>query len=154
MEESIPNEGVSPAGAWAVIYCAVTETFLFGKRSAAVNKGGAWNFFGGRIDGGELPRAALTRELAEEAGLKIEPADLIELDCLPGKSGDGLFVRKMNYFLLLRDSEFAPSLNFEHSEFRWFKHDQLPTEFNRPTLLAIENGLLEKAKGMAVKAPK
>ena len=56
------------AGAWAIIHCTTTDKFLLGKRSSAVNNGGAWNFFGGRIDRGEAPCRALLRELAEEAG--------------------------------------------------------------------------------------
>ena len=152
MAKDILKESAIPAGAWAVIYCVATETFLFGKRSPAVNKGGTWNFFGGRVDRGELPRAALVRELAEEAGLKVKDEELIELHWVPGLSGDGSFVRDMHYYLLLLDSEFVPSLNFEHSDFRWFKHNELPAGFNRPTSIAIKGGILGKAKSMANKA--
>ncbi len=48
------------------------------KRSSKVNGGGVWNFFGGRIDSKENPRAALIRELSEEAGLSIKPKKLIK----------------------------------------------------------------------------
>ena len=33
-----------------------------------------WGFFGGAIETGEAPRAALGRELAEELGLEVDPA--------------------------------------------------------------------------------
>ena len=58
------DKGYNQPGAWAVIYCATTGKFLMGKRSAKVNKAGAWNLFGGRIDNGERPRQALVRDLS------------------------------------------------------------------------------------------
>ena len=58
---------------------ATTGKFLMGKRSAKVNKAGAWNLFGGRVDNGERPRQALVRELGEEAGLNIKPQHLAKL---------------------------------------------------------------------------
>lgn len=73
------DKGYNQPGAWAVIYCATTGKFLMGKRSAKVNKAGAWNLFGGRIDNGERPRQALVRELGEEAGLNIKPQHLAKL---------------------------------------------------------------------------
>ena len=59
------DKGYSQPGAWAVIYCAATGKFLMGKRSSKVNKSGAWNLFGGRIDNGERPREALEKILSE-----------------------------------------------------------------------------------------
>lgn len=140
----------SQAGVWAIIHCPKTGTFLLGKRSAKVNKPGLWNFFGGHIDAGETPRAALIRELTEEAG--IQPADH-ELISIGGATGAEIqdlgyveALRELHYFLLLTDSEVEPQLNEEHSEFRWFKPGKLPHNLNRPTAIAINIGLIQKAQ--------
>jgi 8-oxo-dGTP diphosphatase len=131
-------------GAWAVIYCGQTGKFLLGKRSLKVNKGGAWNLFGGRVDRGERPKAALVRELGEEAGLALKPRDLSKLDTVTLRQRSGRVVRDMHYYIMHANREFAPRLNKEHSEFRWFKPKQLPSRFNGPTWVAVKKGLLEK----------
>ena len=137
----------SESGAWAVIYCPRTQTFLFGKRSSAVNKAGAWNLFGGRLDGDEAPVGGLIRELEEEAGIYISPEQLSELACLSRfRSKDANIRRDLYYFALRMDSSFIPTLNYEHSEYQWFHLDELPLRVNSPTRLALEAHLLERAQ--------
>lgn len=140
------NSSSPKAGAWAIIHCIETDKFLLGKRSASVNNGGAWNFFGGRLDHGEEPCRALMRELAEEAGLRIKQKQLIKLSHLAGTRSRGTHIREMHYYLLTVDREVVPRLNREHSSFRWFKRHSLPARFNRPTTVAIKQGLLNKVK--------
>ncbi len=130
-----------PPGAWAVIHCTKTDTYLLGKRSHAVNNGGAWNLFGGRVDRGEAPARALMRELAEEAGLRIKPKALRRISTIRHRDADD---RELHYFLLEVERELAPRLNREHSRYGWFKRRQLPSRFNLPTNVAIKHGLLKK----------
>lgn len=132
-------------GAWALIYCSTTDKFLMGKRSSKVKKGGAWNFFGGRIDDGERPREALIRELDEEAGLNVKPKHLAKLHTATRKHRSSSTERDMYYYVIKATREFSPRLNREHSDFGWFKAKQLPSRFNQPTWVAIKTGLLEKA---------
>jgi 8-oxo-dGTP diphosphatase len=139
------NNRIPQAGAWAVIYCPKTSKVLLGKRSSKMNKGGAWNLFGGCVDDGERPREALVRELEEEAGLNVAPRHLSKLDTVTRKRHAGKFGRKMHYYVAKANREFTPCLNREHSDFGWFKMSQLPTKFNAPTLVAIKKGFLDKA---------
>ena len=135
-------------GAWAVIYCAATGKFLMGKRSSKVNKSGAWNLFGGRIDNGERPKEALVRELDEEAGLSVKPRHLAKLHTVTRRLRSGHAERDMHYYVIRADREFSPRLNREHSDFRWFKAKQLPAKFNEPTWVAIKNGLLGRVASL------
>lgn len=137
------------AGVWAIIHCPSNGTFLFGKRSDTVNKPGVWNFFGGHIDPGETPHQALVRELAEETGIERSSDDLVHFGGVSDTDIQGLgyveALRELHYYLLVVDHEFAPRLNHEHSEFRWFKPDKLPHNLNRPSAIAVNIGLIQKA---------
>lgn len=138
----------SQAGVWAIVYCSTTGRFLFGKRSPLVNKPGLWNLFGGHIDAGETPQAALKRELAEETGLVVNESELTGFGGVNGAAitefGHVEALRDLHYFLLVTDSEIMPTLNEEHSCYRWFKPDKLPSSVNRPTAIALNIGLIQK----------
>lgn len=49
---------------------------LLQKRSAGRALAGLWEFPGGKVESGELPEAALVRELEEELGIAIDSAAL------------------------------------------------------------------------------
>lgn len=62
----------------------------------------------------------------------------------PTRQRSGRAVGDVYDYVVFVNREFAPRLNREHSEFRWFKPKQLPSRFNAPTWVAIKKGLLEK----------
>ncbi|MDD2742930.1 MAG: NUDIX hydrolase [Rhodocyclaceae bacterium] len=136
-------------GAWAIIWCKASSSVLMAKRSAKGRSGGVWNFFGGRIDSKEDPRTALVRELSEEAGLSVKAKKLVKLKRLEASKSDSrknAKSRDLFFYLLTVDKELAPRLNHEHSDFFWFKQNKLPQRFNRPTSIAIDCGVLDKAR--------
>lgn len=49
---------------------------LLQRRAPGREMAGLWEFPGGKVEAGELPEAALARELQEELGIGIETADL------------------------------------------------------------------------------
>lgn len=53
-----------------------TGRVLVQQRPPGKPMAGLWEFPGGKVDPGELPEAALCRELAEELGVEVAQADL------------------------------------------------------------------------------
>ena len=49
---------------------------LVQKRGPGGRHGGLWEFPGGKQEAGESPRSALVREIAEELGIALDPAQL------------------------------------------------------------------------------
>lgn len=56
---------------------AGVELLLVQRNPAQRFMGGFWVFPGGALDAGETPRQAAARELAEEAGIAVDPASLV-----------------------------------------------------------------------------
>lgn len=50
------------------------DRVLIAKRAASQHQGGLWEFPGGKVEAGEQVRDALTRELHEELGIRVEAA--------------------------------------------------------------------------------
>ena len=65
-----------------VAACALVDPdgrVLIAKRPQGKSMAGLWEFPGGKVEGGELPEAALIRELREELGIDVTQACLAPL---------------------------------------------------------------------------
>jgi 8-oxo-dGTP diphosphatase len=71
------NPTIIPVVAGALI--AADGRILLHQRKLGGALGGLWEFPGGKVEPGETPHAALIRELEEELGVAIDPADLAYL---------------------------------------------------------------------------
>ena len=53
-----------------------SQRVLLQRQSPGKRHGGSWEFPGGKVEAGELPRQALVREIAEELGITVSSAHL------------------------------------------------------------------------------
>ena len=60
----------------AVALVAGDGRILLQQRAPSRAMAGLWEFPGGKVEEGETPESALVRELEEELGIGVEPADL------------------------------------------------------------------------------
>ena len=75
-----------------------------------------WEFPGGKLEDGELPEAALHRELEEELRLKVEV-----IQALPAERYEGAgFTLQLLPFICRANQPFAP-VPVDHVEIRWIE---------------------------------
>lgn len=63
--------------------------WLMHRRPLHKHHGGLWEFPGGKVEPGEMPTNALVRELAEELGVRVNPAKLIPASFAETPPADG-----------------------------------------------------------------
>ncbi|MFT4294942.1 MAG: NUDIX domain-containing protein [Micropruina sp.] len=117
-------------------------TVLSARRSYPAAEAGRWEFPGGKVDPGESPETALTREIAEELGCAVEVVGWLP-DAVRGDDrGRELELR----VALCRLVDGEPS-GTEHDALRWLAPEQLDDvdwlEPDRPFLPRLRELLLD-----------
>ena len=100
-------------GCGALVYSKQTHRYLFLLRNHK-RHAGHWGLVGGRVESGESPIEALTREVVEEIGT-IEYSKIIPLEKFTNESN------RFEYhtYLIPVEDEFVPRLNDEHRGYAW-----------------------------------
>jgi ADP-ribose pyrophosphatase YjhB (NUDIX family) len=88
---------------------------------------GRWDFPGGFLEEGEHPLDAVRRELKEEAGVEIEPLDLLGI-WMDRYGGDGAAAATMNLYYTARIIEGRPRPADDVAELRWFAPEEIPRD--------------------------
>lgn len=102
-----------------------------------------WSIPGGSIEKGETPIDAAVRELREETSIEPNnPLNLISIINTSNKDGD-VKTGTMYIFLMETDIELKPNLNtskdgFEHSDWGYFKINEIPTPIGNDLKKIIE----------------
>jgi len=109
------------AAAGALVLARSTSRLLIAERAEGTLQAGTWGTWGGAVDPGETPLAAVGRELREEAGFEHN-FDAFPLLVFEHDSG-------FTYanFLVVVDQEFEPVLNWETSSYGWFNYGEWPS---------------------------
>lgn len=102
---------------------------LLARRSGTTFADGLWNLPGGAIEPGESLLDAVTREVREEVGLRVEPDALRSLGVTRyDVIGLGGPVQGVDFLFLTRTWEGEPLPLDKTSEVGWFAPDALPTD--------------------------
>lgn len=93
---------------------------LAARRGPSTRMAGMWEFPGGKVEPGESPRRALSREIDEELGCRILVGDEIVTTSHEDEVGR---VTLTTFYCELVDGE---PVCTEHAELRWLEPDDLP----------------------------
>ena len=114
---------------------------LVQRRPSHKHHGGLWEFPGGKLELGETPEAALVRELDEELGVMVNPADLVPLTFGTDHGGE-----RQLLLLLYRAERWrgAPEAR-DGQTLRWLAVDALAAldmpPADRPLVTALAGGM-------------
>ncbi len=99
----------------AVIMDGQDRLLLLKRSPLAMRAPGTWGFAGGRMEAGESPDTAMSRELAEEIGSDVALTLLDTMGPLPsiGENPGSVHLYKYHY------QGGAIRLNPEHTQFQW-----------------------------------
>jgi len=100
------------------------DEFLVAHRSA--ESGGYWHTIAGRIEDGEGPEEAAVRELREETGLEAATLERLGEFAYVRADWDSEPGLRVHVAAFLTDVEpgWEPTLNEEHTEYRWLPREE------------------------------
>mgnify|MGYP003109920871 FL=1 len=101
------------------------DRWLMHRRPEDKAHGGLWEFPGGKIEAGESARAALVREIAEECGLEVDPAAMVEAGFAAQEPAECGCSRPILLLLFLCPTWAGEPTSREGGQWRWCTRDQI-----------------------------
>lgn len=133
------KDATTPAA--GIILTTETGEMLFLRRSQGSNHAGTWAFPGGHVEAGETTKQAACRELLEETGIVIDPLWLDDpVNTTP----------EFETFVLPVSEALAPTLNGEHTAFRWAKPTEAPDPLHPAVALLLGSDVTPAYEATAV----
>lgn len=99
-----------------VIIVSNDKILLLRRSNTAPSRPLGWDLPGGVVEEGEDPYVTALRETDEEAGIKLESAEIIHLKMRPSTSFDG---NSLQMFFRASTDTHDVKLSFEHDKFKW-----------------------------------
>jgi 8-oxo-dGTP pyrophosphatase MutT (NUDIX family) len=130
VESPIPPAGFELAA--SVVLWRGKEILVM-KRAAGFSAGG-WFVPGGHLEAGERPTEACARELFEETGITLDPAELRIVDVMSYNTGGRSDAHIIIYSARCPDGA-EPDINNEHLAARWMTPDAYIARFLDPAML-------------------
>jgi 8-oxo-dGTP pyrophosphatase MutT (NUDIX family) len=119
-----------------LVYCSKTERYLILLRSEWVLEPNTWGIISGKLDDKENVQEAVLREAEEETGHKLGhliPSFVFEKPNF-----------KFHNFVSIVDEEFVPELNWENTDYKWVKLNDMPDNLHFGLKILIEKEDLPK----------
>jgi 8-oxo-dGTP pyrophosphatase MutT (NUDIX family) len=145
-----PTKFWGDSAAGVLLICKKTGRVLLFHRSEDVYEPETWGIISGKIDEDENPKDAILRELIEETKLSEEDANRIILKpSYVYKKGSFTFYNYLGFV----ENEFAPTLNWENTDYKWCDIGEYPNPLHFGVLKLLENVNLKKEISGELLAP-
>ena len=135
-ETDEPTEFWGTEAGGVLIYCSTTQRYLILLRSEWVLEPNTWGIISGKLDDEENIKEAVLREAEEETGHKLGrliPSYIFERPKF-----------KFHNFISIVDEEFIPELNWENTDYKWVKINEMPENLHFGLKLLLEKGDIPK----------
>lgn len=119
--------------------------WLMHRRPPEKHHGGLWEFPGGKVDDGENPRDALSRELCEELGIEVDSDSLEPVTFAAGEHETGL--QRIVILLYTVPAWHGEPQALEGGEVGWFDSVEIAALAMPPLDVILAARLFEKGPG-------